>query len=138
MRKLIALFVSTIMLLTFTACGIRTSTVEQITERTYDIQETTKDPYKPFISKESDCMYGTNRGRYNVVAEGYGVIGSGKGYCELEKATQNPLEVTSHGKAITVTLAEDSVDTKTFKPGEAAILKCDSGSFTGYLYVVVI
>ena len=93
---------------------------------------------KPYVSQTSSCWWGEARGKYTVSAEGYGALCSGNGYADKSKAISNPLEIQSSGYEITVTLSDDSTETITMVSGDTQLVSCKSGSFNGYLYVIVV
>ena len=126
MKKIVALLVILTMLLT--GCG--STTVYRHTSSTADSTE-------PFVSVKSSCWWGEARGKYTVSATGYGVLCSGNGYADKSKAIANPLEIQSSGYEIMVTLSDDTTESVTMVAGDTKLISCDSGSFNGYLYVIV-
>ncbi len=124
MKKIATLFL-TMTLMLLTGCG---STIYRHSSSTSE---------KPFVNVSSSCWWGEARGKYTVSATGYGTLCSGNGYCDKSKAIANPLEIQSAGYEIVVTLADDNTETVTMVAGDTKLISCDSGSFNGYLYVIV-
>ena len=126
MKKIVALLVFMALL---TGCGSTT---------VYRHSSITNESEKPLVITSSSCWWGEARGKYTVSAEGYGALCSGNGYADKSKAISNPLEIQSSGYEITVTLSDDSTETITMVSGDTQLVSCKSGSFNGYLYVIVV
>lgn len=103
---------------------------------TAKIIETTQ--AKPQVITYSSCWVGSARGKFIVTASDIGKISEGRAYCEKRDAIANPIEIKSNGKEIKVTLVDTgSAVEETLEAGEDELLVCDSGSFNGYIYVIV-
>lgn len=122
MERILAMLMLLIMLISIPACAY---------------EDDKPDDGSPYISEYSSCWPGSARGEYTVSAEDYGVLTSGRAYASREKAVGNPLEIQSQGYEITITLADSDAVTYTFNAGDEEIISCKSGSFNGYLYVIV-
>lgn len=127
MMKRVAAFAMIIPMLLCTGC----------TSRVYIKSGAKKDDRVPYASFVSSAWRGIARGKYTISASGVGLLCSGNAYCYEKDAVANPVEIYSAGYDIVVKLADDSIETVTLTAGDEELISCDSGSFKGYLYVVV-
>lgn len=130
--KRISFFVLTLMMLLLAGCGSTTYNEEHNSQDDYEAGIT-----KPSVTVESSCGLGTSRGSYTVSSSEYGVLCSGRGYSDKETAIRKPLEIKSEGCEMSITLADDSIETVYMNAGDSQLISCDSGNFKGYLYVIV-
>ena len=105
------------------------------------IHESESEVDVPCVTQSSSCWGGSARGMYTISANGYGILCSGRGYSDKSKAISHPLEIRSNGYKIVVTLSDDreNEETVTISPESSPqLISCRSGSFHGYLYVIVV
>lgn len=127
MKRIASVLLIIAMISLLTAC-IPVSSAEEKTETTAN---------KPKVITTSSEWIGSSRGKYVATAE-TGLICSGRAYCEKKNAIANPLEIQANGYEIKVTLVDtESAVEAVLKAGEDKLLVCDSGSFNGYIYVIV-